>query len=101
MKAFTQHQSTPIILALTRRALICGLPYNLFISLLISGCVALIWIDNITLLAGLLMVSYLFCRIKSAQDAWAIDIFIMRLQKIGICHPVIKNYFNARSYAAE
>ncbi|MGA2655156.1 MAG: VirB3 family type IV secretion system protein [Gammaproteobacteria bacterium] len=96
-----QHQQTPIILALTRRAFICALPYNLFICLLISGCVAFVWIDSVLIVTGLSAGSYLFCRILCAHDPWAIDILIQRLQKIGVCPYPIRRYFNARSIGAE
>jgi type IV secretory pathway VirB3-like protein len=96
-----QHYSTPVILALTRRATLCGLPYNTFITLLIGGCVTFIWIESLSLWLGLLMGSYLFCSILCARDAWALDIFFMRLQQLGVCSFAIKRYFNARTYGAQ
>ncbi len=101
MKALSQYNPTPVILALTRRALICGLPYNMFICLLIGGCVAMVWIDSWTLVLGLFIAGYIFCRMQTARDAWGIDIYNMRLQKIGVCAFAIRQYFNARSYAGE
>jgi type IV secretory pathway VirB3-like protein len=101
MNALSHHSPTPVILALTRRALICGLPYNLFICLLIGGCVAMVWIDSWTLVLGLFVAGYLLCRVQTTRDAWGIDIVILRLQKIGVCAFAIRKYFNARSYAGE
>ncbi|MFA6037090.1 MAG: VirB3 family type IV secretion system protein [Legionellales bacterium] len=91
---------TPVILALTRRATLCGLPYNTFIMLLIGGCVALVWIDSLSIVLGLLISLYLFCRILSERDPCAIDIFFLRLQVLGVCPWPVKRYFNSRSYGA-
>jgi type IV secretory pathway VirB3-like protein len=97
----TQYLTTPVILALTRRATLCGLPYNTFITLLIGGCVTFIWIDSLLINAALLMGSYLFCSILCSRDMWALDIFLIHIKEIGICHRAVKQYFNARSYGAE
>lgn len=93
--------STPVILALTRRALICGLPYNTFISLLIGGCVAFIWIDNITIVSSFIMSTYIICSFICHRDNWALDIFFMRLQQLGVCPFAVKQYFQLRTYSAE
>ncbi len=95
------HFSTPVFLALTRRATLCGLPYNTFIGLLIGGCVAMIWMDSLSLTAILLLTSYLFCSFLSSRDMWALDIFFLRLSQIGICPWAVKHYFTKRSFAAE
>lgn len=96
----SQQIVTPMILALTRRATLCGLPYNTFIGLLISGCVSFIWIDNFMITVTLVMLSYAFCSVLCHRDMWALDIFFMRLQ-LGVSPIAIKQYFNLRSYAAE
>lgn len=101
MKTECLHQQTPIILALTRRAVICGLPYNLFICLLISLCIAFVWIDSVLLVALIFLGLYIGCHLLSIRDPFAIDILFMRLQKIGVCAFPIKRYFNARSIGAE
>ncbi len=75
--------TTPVILALTRRATVCGLPYNAFISLLIGGAVSFIWIDNMALVAGLLLLTYFYFRYLCSRDSFALEIFFMHLSRIG------------------
>lgn len=97
----TQPLITPVILALTRRALVCGLPYNTFISLLIGNSVAFIWIDNLIINVALFVSSYIFCSVLCSRDMWALDIFFMHMQQLGVCHRAVKQYFNVRTYGAE
>jgi type IV secretory pathway VirB3-like protein len=95
--ATLQKFSTPVILALTRRATLCGLPYNAFITLLIGGCVAFIWVDSMTVVIALLLTSYTYFSVLCSKDMWALEIFFMRLQ-LGVCPLAIKKYFGKRCY---
>lgn len=89
---------TPLMLGLTRRATLFGLPYNAFIVLLITGCVAVIWIDKISLVAGLLASVYVYFSFLCSRDMWALEICLARLQQLGVCPFAVKQYWGKRSY---
>ncbi len=96
-----QHYATPVVLALTRRATLFGLPYNAFIILVISAYVAAMWVNHLSVVMALLLGIYIYLGRLCSRDIWALDIFFARLQHLGVYPYALKSYWGHRSYSPE
>ncbi|HLF66078.1 MAG TPA: VirB3 family type IV secretion system protein [Gammaproteobacteria bacterium] len=93
--------TTPVVLALTRRATLFGLPYNAFIILLMAAYVAAIWVNHLGVVMAMVIGIYIYLARLCSRDLWALDIFFMRLQNLGVYPQALKRYWGRRSYSPE